>query len=176
MEQETKIILETQRLILREFCQSDFSHLAELLKDREVMYAYEHDFTDEEVQDWLDRQRTRYAKYQFGLWAVLLKETDVMIGQAGLTYQPCEGEAVLEVGYLLKRRFWHQGYAREAAAGCMRYAFETLGANKVYAVIKSDNLSSVRVAMAVGMTKEKTFTARYFSGDRTHDLYARRKE
>lgn len=47
-----------------------------------------------------------------------------MVGQAGLTLQPYRDSQVLEVGYLLKRRHWHQGYAAEAAKGCKRYAFE----------------------------------------------------
>lgn len=82
------MILETKRLLLREMEQNDFQDLAELLQDPQVMYAYEHDFTQEDVQEWLDRQRKRYAQYGFGLWAVVLKSTGEMIGQAGLTMQP----------------------------------------------------------------------------------------
>ena len=48
------IILETERLVLREMEQGDFADLAEILQDPEVMYAYEHDFTDADVQAWLD--------------------------------------------------------------------------------------------------------------------------
>ena len=103
------IILETERLVLREMEQGDFADLAEILQDPEVMYAYEHDFTDADVQAWLDRQRRRYARNGFGLWAVILKETDQMVGQAGLTMQPYQGGEVLEIGYLLKKRFWGRG-------------------------------------------------------------------
>lgn len=105
------MILETGRLVLREMEQADFDDLAQMLQDPEVMYAYEHDFSDADVQEWLDRQRMRYAKYGFGLWAMILKETGEMIGQAGLTMQPYRGTEVLEIGYLLKKRFWHNGYA-----------------------------------------------------------------
>ena len=51
------MILETERLLLRELEQADFSDLAELLQDPEVVYAYEHCFTREDVQEWLDRQQ-----------------------------------------------------------------------------------------------------------------------
>lgn len=54
------IILQTERLILREMNQQDFQDLAEILQNPRVMYAYEHDFSDEDVQIWLDRQLTRY--------------------------------------------------------------------------------------------------------------------
>ena len=169
------MILETNRLYLREMTQEDFSDLAGMLQDPEVMYAYEHDFSDEDVQVWLDRQRMRYAKYGFGLWAMILKETGEMIGQAGLTMQPYRGGEVLEIGYLLKKKNWHNGYAREAAEGCKKYAFETLGAPKVHSVIKADNVASQRVAESVGLRKEDEFVTQYYNGDMLHFLYSLEK-
>ena len=166
------MILETQRLILREMEQADFDDLAQMLQDPEVMYAYEHDFSDADVQEWLDRQRMRYQRYGFGLWAMILKETGEMIGQAGLTMQPHRGSEVLEIGYLLKKRFWHHGYAREAAEGCRQYAFETLKAPKVHSVIKADNYASQRVAASIGMRREDEFIARYYNGDMLHYRYS----
>lgn len=166
-----RCILSTERLTLRELTQDDFSDLAQMLQDPEVMYAYEHDFSDGDVQDWLDRQRRRYREDGFGLWAVFLKQTGEMIGQAGLTLQPHREERVLEVGYLLKKRFWHHGYAREAARACQDYAFGTLGRDRVYSVIKADNLASQRVAAANGMVKVDEFIAQYYNGDMLHFLY-----
>ena len=166
------MILETKRLILREMGQSDFQDLAEMLQNPEVMYAYEHDFTDEDVQVWLDRQKMRYEKYGFGLWAMILKSTGDMIGQAGLTMQPYKGGEVLEIGYLLKQKFWHCGYAREAAMGCKKYAFENLNKEKVHSVIKTDNVASMRVAESIGMTKEDEFITQYYNGDMWHFLYS----
>ena len=122
-------ILETQRLLLREMTQADYPALAEILQDRVAMFAYEHAFSDEETQTWLDRMRERYAKDGFGLWAVVCKETGEMIGQCGLTWQNYEGERVLEIGYLFQRKHWKKGYAIEAARACKHYAFETLHVN-----------------------------------------------
>lgn len=79
------MILETERLYLRELIPSDFESLCKILKDKDTMYAYEGAFNDDEVQEWLDRQIARYKKWGFGLWAVVLKETNEMIGQCGLT-------------------------------------------------------------------------------------------
>lgn len=166
------MILETKRLILREMEQSDFDDLAQILQNPRVMYAYEHDFTDEDVQQWLDRQIGRYKKYGFGLWAIILKSTGCMIGQAGLTMQRYRGGEVLEIGYLLKEDFWHSGYASEAAEGCKKYAFERLGYNKVYSIIKSDNFPSMRVAERIGMKKEDEFITQYYNGDMLHFLYS----
>lgn len=169
------MILETECLYLREMEQSDFPDLAEMLQNPNVMYAYEHDFTDEDVQIWLDRQKERYKEYGFGLWAVILKPTAVMIGQAGLTIQPYRDKRVLEIGYLLKEKYWHRGYAKEAAEGCKKYAFETLGEDKVYSIIKADNFPSIKVAESIGMTKEDEFITRYYNGDMLHYLYSVKK-
>ncbi|MDD7184669.1 MAG: GNAT family N-acetyltransferase, partial [Oscillospiraceae bacterium] len=108
------MILETERLYLREMNQSDYESLCRILQDNETMYAYEVAFTDTEVQEWLDRQITRYKKYNFGLWAVILKDTDKMIGQCGLTMQPWKDTEVLEIGYLFEKIYWHNGYATES--------------------------------------------------------------
>ena len=61
-----RAILTTSRLILRRLTQNDYPALCKILQDAEVMYAYEHAFSDEEVQEWLDRQLSRYEKYGFG--------------------------------------------------------------------------------------------------------------
>jgi ribosomal-protein-alanine N-acetyltransferase len=171
-----KMIFETQRLWVRELEPADLQDLAEILQDPAVMYAYEHDFSDQDVRQWLDRQLARYRQYGFGLWALIRKDDGQMVGQAGLTIQPCEGDEVLEIGYLLKRRFWHQGYAREAALGCKEYAFTVLQAPKVHSVIKTDNLPSIRVAESLGMKREKEFITRYYNGDMAHYLYSTMRE
>lgn len=77
-----KRILETEHLYLREMAPSDFPSLCKILQDEKAMYAYEGAFNEEEVHEWLDRQLSRYRKWGFGLWAVILKETGEMIGQA----------------------------------------------------------------------------------------------
>ena len=164
------MILETPRLALRELEQKDFKDLAEILQDPQVVYAYDHTFTDD-VQAWLDRQKKRYETLSFGLWAVVLKSTGQMVGQAGLTMQPYKGKEVLEVGYLLKREFWRRGYAREAAQGCKEYAFKVLGHDRVFAIIKADNHPSIEVARSIGMTQRDRFVTRYYSGDMQHLLF-----
>ncbi|MEG0276137.1 MAG: GNAT family N-acetyltransferase [Coprobacillus sp.] len=71
-----KTVLETDRLILRELQQSDIQDLSEILQDPEVVYAYEHIFTDADVRKWFNRQRQRYRKYGFELWAVIFKKLE----------------------------------------------------------------------------------------------------
>lgn len=164
-------ILETERLYLRRMSENDFNSLCKILQDEEVMYAYEHAFSDEEVQNWLDRQLDRYNRYGFGLWAVCLKETDEMIGQCGLTMQPCLDAEVLEIGYLFQKKYWHRGYAIEAASGCKKYAFEILKADEVYSIIRDNNIASQNVAKRNGMTVCGELTKHYYGMDMPHLVF-----
>lgn len=166
------MILETERLTLREMRQSDYSALCKILQDEEVMVAYEGAFTDEEIQQWLDRQLKRYQEDGFGLWAVILKETNEMIGQCGLTMQDCEEKQVLEIGYLLQKAYWHQGYASEAAIACKEYAFEKLNAEEVFSMIRDTNIASQKVAIRNGMMVADQFMKHYRGVDMPHLLYS----
>ena len=68
------MILETERLILRELTPEDLPAVRDTLQNSEVKRVYEHAFTDEEARDWLERQRRRYERYGFGLWAAVLRD------------------------------------------------------------------------------------------------------
>ena len=165
------MILETERLFLREINQSDFNSLCKILQNEETMYAYEGAFSDAEVQEWLDRQIYRYQKWGFGLWAVILKETEKMIGQCGLTMQPWKDKEVLEIGYLFQRQYWHKGYATEAARECKKYAFEILNAKEVCSIIRDTNISSQNVATRNGMIKADSWIKHYRGVNMLHYRY-----
>ena len=145
------MIFETERLFARKLTKDDFGSLCRILQDPEVMYAYEHAFSDAEVNSWLERQLKRYVTDGFGLWAVILKETGSMIGQCGLTMQDWNGKMVPEIGYLFEKAYWHLGYASEAAKGCKEYAFQSLKLPRVYSIIRDNSLPSQRVAERNGM-------------------------
>lgn len=166
--------IETNRLVMREMTEKDLPALAEILQDKDVMYAYEHAFSDSEVQEWFDRQTQGYREYdhKFGLWAVDLKETGQMIGQCGLTLQEYKGEKVLEIGYLLQKAFWHRGYATEAAEACKQYAFEILNRDEVCSIIRDTNIASQNVARRIGMTKKGGFVKHYYNMDMPHWLFS----
>lgn len=169
------MILDTKRLYLREMDQGDFSSLCEILQDEKTMYAYEGAFSDGEVQQWLDRQLSRYQQWGFGLWAVVLKETGKMIGQCGLTMQPWKESEVLEIGYLLNRSYWHKGYAAEAAEACKKYAFDMLKAEEVCSIIRDTNTASQNVAVRNGMMRADSWTKHYRGVDMPHYRYVVRR-
>ena len=172
-----RTIIETPRLLLREMTAADRPDLCMILQDKEVMYAYNGPFSDEEVNGWLERQTGRYREWGYGLWAVALKQTGEMIGQCGVTRQLWNGEEMLEVGYLFRHSHWHQGYATEAARACMEYAFNVLGASEVCSIIRDNNIPSQRVALRNGMRKAEGVMVKHYRGaEMPHWLYLTTRE
>lgn len=171
-----KIITETERLIIREMVSSDLNALCRILCDEEVMCtAYESAFSVEEAQNWMNRHFRRYAEYGFGLWAVVLKETNEMIGQCGLTFQSWRERELLEIGYLFQKAYWHKGYATEAAIACKNYAFTVLNANSVYSIIRDNHTASQNVAVRNGMRVVDKFTKNFRNVDMNFLLYCAEK-
>lgn len=177
------MILETERLRLREMAEADLPALRAILQDPVAMAAYEGAFDEAMVRDWLDRQIERYRVDGFGLWAVELRSPLAdgpdgigreapVIGQCGITRQRIDGDDVLEVGYLFAREFWHRGYATEAAAACRDHAFAELGAQRVYAQVRDTNLASMNVAIRLGMTVRSRFVKPYRGVDMPHLAFA----
>lgn len=167
-----KIILETERLILREMVEADFPLLCKHLQDADVMYAFEHAYSDAEVQQGLEKQFRRYAQYGFGVWAVILKESGELIGQCGLSMQPCEDGELLEIGYIFQKEHWHKGYATEAAIACREYAFNELNADEVFSLIRDTNIASQNVAERNGMTIQGEFIKHYRGKDMPHYVFS----
>lgn len=165
------MLLETDRLILRQMTRKDFPKLCKMLQDPEVMWAYEHAFSDLEVTLWLERQLERYCKNGFGLMAVILKTTNELIGQTGITWQDWDGRRVPEIGYIFNKAYWHQGYAIEAASACKRYCFDILGLNEVYSIIRDNNCPSQKVAVKNGMKKIGETIKYYWNVKMPHHIY-----
>lgn len=170
--EENIIFTETERLILRNMVSKDYKDLCKILQDDEVMYAYEGAFRDQEVQNWLDKQMTRYREDGFGLCAVIRKEDGELIGQCGLTMQEVWGKQVIEIGYLFRKEYWHQGYAIEAARACKEYAFGVLHAKEVFSIIRDNNIPSQNVAKRNGMMPVDMFVKHYRGVDMPHIVFS----
>lgn len=154
-------VLETSRLLLREMNQADYPSIAAIVQEEKTMYAYEGPFSDAETQAWLEKNRMRYKQDGFGLWAVILRETGLMIGMAGLSWQSIDQTQVLEIGYLFNKHYWGMGFATEAAKACKEYAFTVLDAKEVYSIIRDTNIASMNVAIRSGMLVRSRFIKQY---------------
>ena len=169
------LILETDRLYLRKLKPSDFDSLCKIMQDPVVMVAYEHAFSDDEVKAWLLRQLERYDAHDCGLWAVILKSTDEMIGQCGITLQKWGDREIHEIGYLFQKAYWHQGYATEAAIGCKAYAFDVMGLNEIVSIIRDTNIASQNVAIRNGMKIVDQFVKHYQNIEMPHYVFLVKK-
>jgi RimJ/RimL family protein N-acetyltransferase len=141
--------LETPRLRLRQFREDDLDAWARITSDPEVMrYVGGSPLTREDAWRSLGYLLGHWKIRGFGLWAAEEKETGALVGRIGL-YQP-EGWPGLEVGWLVERARWGQGFASEGGAASLAYAFEALGAQRVISVIEPPNAASIRVAQKLG--------------------------
>ena len=90
------MVIETERLLLREMSENDFDALYKVLADADIMQHYPYTFDESRVRGWINRNIERYQIFGFGLWAVCLKETGEMIGDCGLTMQPINVQIVFK--------------------------------------------------------------------------------
>lgn len=165
-------ILETSRLILREFSADDAEALALVLSDAETMRFYPAPLDRAGVEAWIARNLERYAKDGHGLWAMMVKSTGEVIGDCGLTMQNVGGVREVEIGYHVRRDHWGRGLASEAAGACRDFGFEHLPVGRLISLIRPENLPSRRVAEKNGMTvwKEVMWT------NLPHLVYSIRRE
>ncbi len=152
-----KMILETERLFLREMTMDDFDALYAVLSDAEIMQHYPYSFDEERVRSWIERNMKRYTDDGFGLWAVCLKDTGEMIGDCGLTLQNIEGQMLPEIGYHIRRDQQRKGYAKEAAAAVRDWAFQNTEYPALYSYCKYTNVGSFKTAESIGMHFEKEY-------------------
>jgi RimJ/RimL family protein N-acetyltransferase len=168
---EQGVILETSRLLLREFIPQDADALAAVLGDPVAMQYYPAALDRKGVEEWIERNRSRYQSDGYGLWAMVLKDSGELIGDCGCILQEVEGANHVEVGYHVRRDLWGNGYGTEAARACMEYAFTALEVTRVISMIRPENVQSIRVAEKNGLTCEKIIFWRGYD----HCIYAKRR-
>ena len=169
------MILETERLALRELVPADLDELHAVLGDAETMRYYPAPFDRGKTSGWIEWNIGSYREHGFGLWAVILKETGAFVGDCGITMQDIDGETLPELGYHIAKEHWNKGYASEAAGACMEFAFVALGLETLYTYTKHDNLPSRRVAEKIGMAFVKEFEKTVYGVPVREALYRLRR-
>ncbi|QUG41650.1 GNAT family N-acetyltransferase [Psychrobacillus sp. INOP01] len=165
-------VLETQRLLLRQYKVEDIIPLHSIFSDTETMKFYPAPFSFQQTKDWINRNQDRYKNDGYGLWAVCLKDTNEFIGNCGLVKQKVNDNFEVEIGYHINKKYWSMGFASEAAKACKEYGFNKLGLNKLISIIDPNNVPSIRVAEKIGFFKEKEV----FIFDKVHYIYSEVKE
>ncbi len=145
--------LSTLRLNLRKWIDSDTQPFIEMNKDAEVMKYFPSTLTEAETLKMIERINLGFEKNGFGLFAVENKLTKEFIGFTGFAiptfeafFTPC-----VEIGWRLKKEFWGQGFATEAAAACLQYGFADLGFDKIVSFTSVLNTNSEKVMKRIGM-------------------------
>ena len=168
------ILLETKRLYLREMGEGDFEALKKVISDPKNMIYYPKPYDDDGVHRWISWCMKSYQEHGFGLWAVILKETDEMIGDCGVSMQPINGNWVPEIGYHIRKDMHRRGYAKEAAEAVKKYFFSHFAFDEVFSYMEADNMPSYKTAEALGMTLRFTYEAK--DGQRLRVYSITRKE
>lgn len=148
-------MVETERLILRQWRDDDYPIYARLNADPAVMRFFPGVMTPEESNAQADRIRTAIDEKGWGFWAAELKASGEFIGFIGIQAQSAVSgiphTPFIEAGWRLLATHWGLGYATEGARRAIRFAFDTLGAPTVYAITALPNLPSQRVMLKAGM-------------------------
>ena len=152
-----KTVIETERLILREYTEDDFEALYQMLSDPETMAHYPSPYDENGTKRWIRWNLDNYARYGFGLWAAEWKETGEFAGDCGLTMHMIDGETLPEIGYHIRKEYWRRGLAREAAGAVRDWAFRNTKFDALYSYMNAANEGSWRTAMANGMKKAKEY-------------------
>lgn len=150
------LIIETERLVMREFNQDDVDSMFELNSDEEVTrYTGDQRFEDKTEVIRLIDTYDEYERYKMGRWSLLLKSTGDYIGFCGLKYLAELNEA--DLGFRLMKKYWNQGYATESSVAALNYGFDTLQLEKIVGRAASENTRSLRVLEKLGMVFETDF-------------------
>ncbi|MTG98986.1 MULTISPECIES: GNAT family N-acetyltransferase [Myroides] len=154
-----KVFIETERLVIRQYKESDLADFIRMNQDEHVMEFFLRKMTVEESTAAYHRMQDKIEEQGYAFFAVEEKSSGSFIGFVGLldiTFDVDFAPGV-EIGWRMLPEFWGKGYATEAAKACLRFAKETLGLSKVYSFTTTQNIRSSNVMQKIGMRYVKNF-------------------
>lgn len=151
-----KTILETNRLLLREFKINDAQNFYELnLNQNVIKYTGNSAFKDlEEAKTFLENY-SDYRRNGYGRWAVINKSTQEFLGWCGLKYD--ENLDKTDIGFRFFEHFWNKGFATESAKACIDYGFEKLNLKTIIGRAMKENMASIKVLEKIGLQYQRDF-------------------
>jgi len=156
------VLIETERLYIRELLPTDIEGMFEMDRDPEVhKFIGNKPLTSiEQSRDTIEFVRRQYVDFGIGRWAVLELGTNEFVGWTGWKFMkgPLNGHTdFYDFGYRLTRKFWGKGYATESARAALSYGFETLHFNNAYAMTDVNNAASRKILEKIGFKYIETF-------------------
>lgn len=146
---------QTQRLVLRPFTLTDAPEVQHLAGDRDIAamtLAIPHPYEVSAAEAWVKTHARLFADQVGVNFAVILRETEGLIGAIGLGIDPANHNA--ELGYWIGKPYWGQGYCTEAAQAVLHYGFVDLDLHRIYSAHFARNPASGRVMQKLGMAYE----------------------
>ena len=148
--------IETERLILRDFLETDQADLFELDSDPEVhRYLGNRPVkTTDEIKTVIQMVRQQYLDNQIGRWMMVEKATGNVLGWAGLKYIGNTMNSTAhfyDVGYRLKQKHWGKGYATEAAQAALTYGFNQMNLKEIIGITAIENQASANILKKIGL-------------------------
>jgi RimJ/RimL family protein N-acetyltransferase len=142
--------------------EKDIDEMLRIFTDKNVMKSFNlQSFNREQMKQWVDRNLEHQNKHGYGLFSVILKSSQELIGDCGLEHTEFEGKPCIEIGYDFLSKYWNQGYATEAAKAVKDYAIGKLNIDPeiMCSFIRRDNRASQRVSEKIGMHRVKEYRA-----------------
>ena len=152
-------IIETERLVLRTWKESDILPFSAMNQDQKVMEFFPSTLSPGESATLYQKIIASFEQKGFGLFAVEAKQTQEFVGFIGFSqptftsyFTPC-----VEIGWRLARQFWGRGFATEGAKACLQYGFSALDFMDIYSWTAKINSKSVNVMEKIGLTCDGEF-------------------
>ncbi len=147
--------LETLRLRLRRFTPEDADELYNIYSHPELFQymSNEKPLLLQHIRGVINSLTVNWQKHHFGVWSVVYKCEQKLIGHCGFKFLDNTGE--IQIGYLLLQAYWGRGLATKAAEAALRSGFEVAQLKRIVVIAKPENMASIRVMKKLGMNYEK---------------------
>ena len=165
-------LFETDRIIVREWCDEDRIPFAQMNADPVIMEYLPRSLTEKESNHLVDKFVKHYDKHGYGLYALERKDDGAFMGFTGLQQVPFKADftPAVEIAWRLDYDFWGSGYATEAAKAVLKHGFEAHDIDEIVAFTVFDNTRSIGVMENIGMTKVQGGAFRYPTLPKNHPL------
>ncbi len=148
-----KIIIETDRLILRTWLDSDLRLMLAINQDPKVMEYFPGLQDLEATTNFITKVNKHFDKHCYSLYATIRKDTSEFIGFIGLLIADFESHftPATEIGWRLSSNHWGQGFATEGAKAVLDYAFRELKISEIVSFTAEGNAKSIKVMQKIGL-------------------------
>lgn len=156
------MIAETARVQIRELATSDAPALSKILADPSVMaFSSKGALTEADTLRFIEWCIRSYQEHGYGQWALIEKQSGVLIGCCGLSHATVDGVDEVEIGYRLAQNQWGKGLASEAASKVLDHGFAICNIKSIVGIVSPRHEASIRVLEKVGF---QSFSETRYSG------------